>query len=164
MNYRGSNRLLKSEWGKIMIKLEKYFEELKNIRTDVAIVDDKPKECIVTICEECRRKDENNNCSFEILIEWLAEEYVEHVTLNKKERMFCELVETGYVARDSDNRLYWYKNIPNKVQGAWFDPDNIISFSNIYEYSSELKFDFIKYEDENPWSVEDLLKLEVRDE
>lgn len=32
-----------------MNKLEKYFEELKNIRTGVAIVDDKPKECIVTI-------------------------------------------------------------------------------------------------------------------
>lgn len=59
-----------------------------------------------------------NMCSVKRLIKWLAEEYVEPVKLNKKERLFCELVETGYVARDSNNRLYWYKNIPNKVQGS----------------------------------------------
>lgn len=155
-----------------MNKFEKYFEELKNIKGKVVIINDKPKECtLFTDCNDCIRKISNMSvltgmCSSKRLIKWLAEEYVESVesvTLNKKERMFCELVETGYIARDKDGKIYWYKAIPNKRICDWYDSITQvhISFEFIDEYSENLKFDFIKWEDEKPWSVEDLLKLEV---
>lgn len=148
-----------------MIKLEKYFEILENTEGKIAIINDKPIKCtMLTKCSECKRKDVNKGCSVEKAIEWLMEEYIEQpVTLNKKERLFCELVETGYIARDKDNKIYWYKNEPKKGLQGWVDlKKTLSSFNLIDNYSIELKFDFIKWEDEFPQNVEDLLKLEVK--
>lgn len=155
-----------------MNKLEKYFEELSKIDGDIAIINDEPKACYFNYnentCKHCRRnlfkKDNEQMCSVHGLIEWLAEEYVEQpVTLNKKERLFCELVETGYIARDKNNKIYWYKDEPKKGLQGWVDlKKTLSSFNLIDNYSIELKFDFIKWEDEFPQKVEDLLKLEVK--
>ena len=146
-----------------MTNLEKYFEELKNIKNIIAIIDDKPVKCVPpTDCEQCKKYIQNGCCSDGKLIEWLAEEYVESVTLNKKERMFCELIETGYIARDRDGTLYWYKNIPNKRMRDWYD-EAAQTLKRIDDYP-DIKFEFIKWEDKEPWSVEDLLKLEVAKE
>lgn len=88
--------------------------------------------------------------------------HVERPKLTKRERLYCELVEEGWLARDSDSCLWLYINkIPKKFSSSW-DADttnadvlelNVPNFSNA--------FSFIKWEDEQPWSIEDLLKLEV---
>ena len=157
-----------------MIKLEKYYEELKNIKGEIAIINDKPVKCTPLIQNNIKRykciknkMGENcvsdSDCSNERFIEWLMEEYIEkHATLNKKERLFCELVETGYIARDGNNDLYFYDHKPIKSGYQWVIPDDKGVALEVNYYTEKMNFDFIKWEDESPWKVEDILKLEVK--
>lgn len=99
-------------------------------------------------CSDCEK----------IVFEWLYAEHIEAPKLTKRERAFCEAVQTGWIARDEDNGLYWYANIPEKNNEVWG--------GHTYSKISHMKLDFafIEWEDEKPWAVEDLLKLEVMEE
>lgn len=117
-------------------------------------------------CDECDLSYKRNNNNFNCLvkrIEWLYSEYVEKPKLTKQERKFCELFEGKgyYIARDKDGECYGYIDTPEKNKrhewcGNWF------SINGVLEYA-DIKFDFIKYEDEKSWAIDDLLKLEVID-
>lgn len=91
------------------------------------------------------------------MITFLAQEHKEAPKLSKMERAFCEIVGTGAIARDKDGQLYWftkYKKI-EKRETIWGGADHVcLSYL-------PLPFNFIKWQDEKPWAVEDLLKLEV---
>ena len=91
------------------------------------------------------------------LIEWLYAEHIEPPKLTKRERAFCEVLETGWIARDKDRSMCWFPADAEveKGQRMWHGK----KFVNIS--SIGLSFALIKWEDEKPWSVEDLLKLEV---
>ena len=94
------------------------------------------------------------------LLKWLYEEHIDKPKLTKKERQFCELVETGWIARDGDpDNIIWYKGKPVKSNGVpiWNFYGNTIDLNR----TLNLDFSFITWEDEEPWSVEELLKLEV---
>lgn len=73
--------------------------------------------------------------------------------LTPKERAFCEVIQSGYIARDEDGQISWYGFEPCKEHTAWIGPN--------WNALKENEFPFIKWEDEKPWSIEDLLKLEV---
>lgn len=92
--------------------------------------------------------------------EWLYSEYIDRPKLTKKERAFCELVETGWLARDKDGSLYFYDDKPYKEDGFWRIKKHYV-YINPFIFPFE--FSFIKFEDKEPWSVEDLLKLEVEE-
>ena len=81
--------------------------------------------------------------------------------LGKWENLYCQLVTDGYVARDEDGKLYWYSTFPdkNQIQGRWA----CIEYNDFIHYP-RLNFSLIRWEDEQPWAVEDLLKLEVEDD
>ena len=68
-----------------------------------------------------------------------------------------------YIARDSNDALYIYYNKPKRnSMDNWIVDDN-----NYYYVSRDVygnMFNFIKFENEEPWSIEDLKKLEVKDE
>jgi hypothetical protein len=94
--------------------------------------------------------------------------------LTKKEKTFCELLETGYIARDESGSLYYYsryKPTKNIKCASWeLSGDNYsedyhrITYDDLLEYLGyNIKFSFITWEDEEPWRVEDLLKLRVED-
>ena len=103
------------------------------------------------------------SCSCELL-EWLYSEHVEKPKLNKYEKNFLELLGTGWIAKDQNLGLYMYAERPVKTYTTWdskFGAD--INFNKIRKFNPQIKFDFIKWEDEEPWSVEELLKLEVEE-
>ena len=77
-------------------------------------------------------------------------------TLTRRERAFCEYMCGGYIARDMSGDLCWYRYKPEKFENFWSTPED---FDQV-EYAD---FAFIKWEDKEPWSVEDLLKLEVEE-
>ena len=79
--------------------------------------------------------------------------------LTKMERAFCELITDGYIARGGDADLYWYETKPWKADGMWHCIDRIITL----EVFDEITFMFIEWEDDEPWAVKDLLKLEVEE-
>lgn len=139
---------------------EQILETVNKHSTNFAVVDGKPISCAVTPCPDCQIK--GGICAVE-RIKWLYEEHIEQPKLTKKERQFCELVETGWIARDNyDNRdcLKWYKDKPYKQNDVWVL--NGTYFAIDLKETIHIKFSFIKWEDE-PWSVEELLKLEVEE-
>ena len=83
--------------------------------------------------------------------------------LTKRERAFCELITDGYIARDGEMALCWHECKPIKDMDfyEWSSTDcgNLINI----EIFDEIPFMFIQWEDDEPWAVEDLLKLEVEE-
>lgn len=150
-----------------MTNFEYYKEEILEITNKgyaVAVIDNKPMECpAITYCDECQFKS-RISCMRDRM-KWLYEEHVEKPKLTKKERQFCELVDTGWIARDYDEKLFFYQiNKPCKNGTYWKTKGNRYqNLSQIMFMDIDLDFTFITWEDEEPWSVEELLKLEVEE-
>lgn len=79
--------------------------------------------------------------------------------LTKRERAFCELVGDGWIARDECGTIIWYDNKPCKRDIEWFAYGEYFNL----DIFNEIPFMFIEWEDDEPWAVEDLLKLEVKE-
>lgn len=124
-------------------------------------------------CHECLFDNIHSDISCDVSLErWSESEYIEKPTIISKEKAFLDLLlpEWKYIARDSkDNnmKLYAFTKKPTKGMKFWrIENMSLCDYVNISD-SNKLfgnMFDFIKWEDEEPWSVEDLKKLEVKDE
>lgn len=107
--------------------------------------------CAGHACHECRTT----------LAALLTQEHIESPKLTKRERAFCEAVPAGWIARDENGKLHLFDLVsePYKQNRGWLKRS--VSCNHIRLDGAE--FRFIKWEDEKPWSVEDLLKLEVEE-
>lgn len=96
-----------------------------------------------TTCDKC------NAC-------WLKAEHKEKPKISDAERVILENLDKEYkwIARDDKGGLYLYQHKPYKKDGCWWD-STIIRF----EFYNHL-FQFIKWEDENPHEIAELLKGE----
>lgn len=65
----------------------------------------------------------------------------------------------GYLVREQDGSLFWFENKPvkSRVNGIWKidldntnEPNHFVCLSNIFP---QCKFDFIKWEDEEPYKI-----------
>ena len=115
-------------------------------------------------CEDCIWNSVNGLCAGK-KIEWLLAEHKEQPTITSNEKKLLELIEHGYITRDKDGEIFFTNKEPIKGSDNWFFTG--FDFKEKYIDLSVFKnvnFDFIKWEDEEPWVIEDLLKLEVRDE
>lgn len=94
-------------------------------------------------CSEARRK-------------YFSAEHIEQPKLTNRERAFCEVAQTGWIARDNNGRIHWYSRKPYKSGEEWFyNGDRFVDFTNFNLFSC------VKGLEETPYAVEDLLKLEV---
>ena len=126
--------------------------------------------CKIIDCEECAFSCCNNpqtrelRCGDRKLI-WAMQEYIEKPKLNKYERALCEAMQKGWVARDAvDGFWYMYDHEPTKCEQVWRTIGRTITQQmRLVDASPEIQFSFIKWEDEKPWSIEELLKLEVEE-
>lgn len=143
---------------------ERYAKEIVEIAcngSNVAVTkeDGRVVQCRDIACSECLfvRYD----CENEIK-EWAESEYIEKPKISKKDKVFLDyLKEYKCVARDGDGKLYAYAFIPKKILGcaSWgVDGDS----KNISKLS--IDFPMVKWEDEEPWFIKDLKKLEVVEE
>lgn len=93
-------------------------------------------------------------------IGWLYEEAVELApTLSVKERGFCEIIKSGYIARDRDESLWVFNESPYERDGIWTCEDEDAYLINITREA----FKFIDYKSRKVWSIEELLQLEVEE-
>ena len=143
-----------------MLNKEKYAKEIISVAEKgrrIALVDGKVVACEDIDCNNCEWGG-MDDCR-EKLKKWMNSEHVEKPKLARKERQFCELVKTtGWIARNESGHLCLHNIKPIKSYSVWLTNESIII--DVY---FNLDFDFIKWEDEEPWSVEDLLKLEVEE-
>ena len=143
-----------------MTNFEYYKEEILNIINDgnsLGVCKGKPVKCTSIECSECISSDEQG-CDKGIY-PWLYAEHKEQPKLTKKERQFCELVETGWISRCKNGNLCIYSRKPTKLTNCWFS--NYDNYADLTLF--KLDFSFITWDDAEPWSVEDLLKLEVEE-
>lgn len=127
--------------------------------------------CDVITCPLCKFSNDNNidtsiSC-YKRLHKWAESKYIEKSTITLKEKMFLDLLllKWKYIARGTDKNLYVFDSLPSKGIDCWCIEN--ISMCDYCYISKKLfgdMFDFIKWEDEESWSIEDLKKLEVRDE
>lgn len=136
----------------------------------IAVTKDNKVVCCEDInCEQCLFNKTDvyvGYCDCEAIIRWAESEYVEpKPTITSREKNFLDLLlpDCKYIARDNiNNNLYIYYNKPrrNSMKGSWVTDNSNYSYVSRDMYGS--MFDFIKWEDEEPWSIEDLKKLEVK--
>lgn len=130
---------------------EFYEEDIRAYEARFAVVDGKIKGCSNGICSFCAFDNEDNeSCQcWDKRLDFL---YREHNILTDDEKALCKLLDGGWIARDSDGKLWWYKNKPTRgTVGAWIARS--CSAADISGAFPQCRFDFIKWEDEEPWEV-----------
>lgn len=105
----------------------------------------KPKNCVKISCNECDKRTR----------EWLEEEYKEPIKLTEDEKVILKNVDKQYtyIARDKSKNLYVYSEKPLK-QGS----ECITLYGNCCELAFSHLFQFISWEDKEPYLIEDLLR------
>ena len=96
------------------------------------------------------------------MFKYLAEEHVEQPKVTRRERAFLELVGSGWIARDAEGELYYYLQEPQKGGATWCGVTT--KAHTRIDTALGMDFDFIKWDEDEPRKVEDLLQLEVLEE
>lgn len=109
-------------------------------------------EMINKSCHECGKGD-----CVKGTINWLKSEHKEPITLSEAERIILENIDKDFkwIARDSDGELYIFNSKPTKTDWDWVTTKNInkfICFNHLFQ--------FITWNDSEPYNIEDLLKGE----
>ena len=82
--------------------------------------------------------------------------------ISKRDKAFLEYIGTGinYITRDMDGGLFIYISKPHKLIDCW-ESSGCESDKSLKSF--RLDFPMVKWEDDEPWLIEDLKKLEVVD-
>ena len=138
-----------------MLKIEKIKEEILNfnhandaLRCYLARVTTKQSNidgcCRPNLrCEECLK----------VSLMGLLEEYKEPIKLTKFEYEYLKVAKKegfNFIARDEDNRLYGTSEKPEKFNSTWFSSCDYVGM-----FKSTFKF--VKWEDEDPWNIDNIL-------
>lgn len=148
---------------------EKFAKEILDIACKgeiIAVTKDNKVVCCNDInCEQCLfNKTDDCGCDYEATMRWAESEYVEKKpTITSREKNFLDALLSNfkYIARDKDNLLYIYYDKPIRGNKFWISN---YTYHDMPKYMYGDILSFIKWEDEKPWSIEDLKKLEVKDE
>ena len=143
-----------------MTNFEYWKDRILEINEDavIAIINGKPCNCSVEECGDCDIFLKGKPCR-QKFVEWLYSEHKEEQKLTKRERKLCEALETGWIAANKSGNVYWYSNLPVKLYTMY----QIRGGDSIRISGAGFHFDFIDFEDEEPWKVENLLQLEVEE-
>lgn len=114
--------------------------------------------CNMTDCKNC--KFNTKNCKIYIK-KWLEEEYVEPLMISRKDAHLLECVKDcyKYIARDFNKKIFIYINKPEKDSCFWVTKLEDESLESLESF--DVYFPMIKWEDEEPWLIDDLKKLKV---
>ena len=106
-------------------------------------------------CSECGMSKERSNCTVARL-KWLLSEYKEPVKLTELEHGILEYLlenrQYGFVVRERNGIIYAYKSKQKKEADSW----GSLSLNNELGLFNNL-FQFVKWEDSEPTSIEDVL-------
>ena len=144
---------------------EKYAKEIVEIAcsgSHIAIKEGSGRivPCSGLLCSECLFRA--NDCR-ENIKDWSESEYVEKSVISKRDREFLEYlnVNMGYIARDMSGSLYIYVKKPYKEVDCW-SASACETEKSLWMFN--VVFPMVKWEDEEPWLIEGLKKLEVVEE
>ena len=109
-------------------------------------------------CENCMFGEEKE-CKTAIK-DWLEREYVELFVISRKDVRLLEYVKDDYkyIARNENGDLYLHINKPKRGSRYWV---SVPSMKDVNIKPFNVDFPMIKWEDSEPWLVEDLMNLKV---
>ena len=147
---------------------EKYAKEIVELACNECVIavskyTGKPVSCYYTACGDCGLRTDDIGTCRGALKEWAESEYIEKPVISRMDRAFLEYIGTGinYITRDMDGGLFIYISKPHKLIDCWessgCESDKSLKFF-------KLDFPMVKWEDDEPWLIEDLKKLEVVEE
>lgn len=147
---------------------EKYAKEIVEIACDghdIAVNKNtgKPESCKFLNCNECLFSGHGNQSCNDVTREWAESEYIEKPVISKRDRSFldCLREEYKYIARDENDILCAYRSEPFKKGAYWYCGRG--SYFRLNPHF-DVDFQMVKWEDDKPWLIEDLKKLEVVEE
>lgn len=138
-----------------MLKIEKIKEEILNfnhandaLRCYLARVTTKQSNidgcCRPNLrCEECLK----------VSLMGLLEEYKEPIKLTKFEYEYLKVAKKegfNFIARDKSNRLYGFEKQPTKGNATWGSRGDYVGMF-------KSTFSFVKWEDEEPYNIDEIL-------
>lgn len=143
-----------------MLNVEKFRKEIlenSNVVFDFSMSKDKHtiKKCL-GVCDDCFFHEAGDHCS-NIKVKWLLSEYKEPIKLSRLEHELLKFIDNEgykYIARDNcGGVLFRYPKKPTKnIYGEW-GKGGICSDLRMF---NDL-FQFVKWEDSEPTSIEDVL-------
>lgn len=147
---------------------EKFSKEIVELACDgnrIAVVRQTGefRSCYETPCIECLFHSSDKEQCKERTREWAESEYIEKPVISKKDKAFLEYVKEEYkcIARDKNGELFLYRLTPYKEEGLlnWIGRN-----CSCLHLKCNVDFPMVKWEDGEPWLIEDLKKLEVVEE
>lgn len=144
---------------------EKYAKEIMEIACSgnrIAVMKGSGRivSCDGILCSVCLFRA--NDCRKNIK-DWAESEYVEKPVISRKDREFLEYIDKKfkYIVRTSvgDIRLFCVE--PRKGYMEW--RSDYPALTSLLD-SLNIDFPMVKWEDDKPWLIEDLKKLEVVEE
>lgn len=149
-----------------MLNAEKFKDELLEILSEnryieVDKIDRKIRKCTGNNCPKCMfgitaLGKGRDSCSIAAML-WLLSEYREPIKLSKLEYDILKYLSDNtrhmYIARNKDGNLFLYDTEPvkNKVNDWWSGRNihGMLAFNKLFQ--------FVKWEDEKPTSIKDVL-------
>lgn len=115
------------------------------------------RNCIDLECSECLFNEGTGLCYFERM-KWLFSEYKEPIKLSKLEYDILKYLSDNtrhmYITRNKDGKLFLYDTEPKKIKynDRWEGRGvhGMVMFNKLFQ--------FIQWEDEEPTSIEEVLK------
>lgn len=122
-----------------------------------------PIDCNIIKCDCCalyKGGIYNDDTCCGALKKWAESEYIEKTVISKKDRAFLDCLKNRwkYMARDGlSDAVYVFSEIPKKDEFGYSYTGEVRRASTDFN----VDFPMVKWEDEEPWLIEDLKKLEV---
>lgn len=148
-----------------MLNAERFKEEINKHNNEFGLTDS-IADCKTLDCRNCRFSHLNNSNDEIILcstrkVKWLLSEYKEPVKLTRLEYEILKWAKKEgykYIARTSSNSVFVHANKPNKLNYCWIYEDGNDEYLGMFNKF----FQFVKWEDSEPTSIQDVLdKCEV---
>lgn len=136
---------------------EKYLDDIINyfIKTGAITKEGKFTKCKAIKCDDCKFNYPYRVCT-KVTREWLEQEYKKSIIPSKNEKAIlgCLNEKWKWVARNKNGELYVFQDKPFKDEYEWqvrpeVDQSSLFLFNCLFQ--------FVKWEDEEPYSIEDLL-------
>ena len=145
-----------------MINAEKFKKEINKLNNDFGLADN-VVDCETLGCRNCRFSNFNNSndgiifCSTR-KVKWLLSEYKKPIILTELEynilKFLADKTSNMYISRTKQENIFLHKSKPkkDKVNEMWIGeyPTSLIQFNKLFK--------FITWEDEEPYSINDILK------
>ena len=144
---------------------EKYAKQIVNVVTNgadrfgIVAETNEFKDCTEIPCEKCLFCPGDGVSCVDKKRAWAKSEYIEKPKISKKDRAFLEYLgrELKYIVRSKSGNLIACQNIIEKSEDGWVIDSGVIK--SLLKLNIDFPMD--KWEDDKPWSIEELKNLEI---